>query len=450
MTSLCPRHLADGCRLWRLLTVWSFCAAPLFAAGLVVVNGEVPSSMALVEDYRKLHGLETLPVLSLNCAVTEEMPLAQLRDEVLPAVTKAIGEFQPDWILTIYGLPLWVRDGTDKRSVDQLLGLAALEPSLWSSGLPKRIELGEPAAAVARPVCRLGGPSLSHAKEVLESWARLKAWGGFRRCFPLRFSGPASGRLRAAGHWVHAHSDFEAVPLSEVQWLEGQGDQLAAVLRSKSREQRFAPGAMVVRHHSAADEDLPFRSKGSSASQALLRACGFVVSALAPRSASEDLFDTAVFLDHYLGGARFHESVMAAQSSMGGSRLICGDPLAKPYALEEEALRKQTFSQSLDSDADGRFVQAMTVAREWWVLRAHLQKWDEGKFLWVRNLADLAVRAHASPLFREHLCAVLYQLGERAAFAEAWSAWPAASKGPWAEHRYRKHWASIAKGQGRK
>jgi hypothetical protein len=238
------------------------------------------------------------------------------------------------------------------------------------------------------------------------------------------------------------------VALSEVQWLAGHDDELGQVLLAKGRAQRFGPGAMVVRHHRGKDEDLPFRSTRGSASQATLRACGFYVGALAPRSSTEDLFDCAVFLDHYLGGACFYESVMAAQPSLGGSRLVCGDPLAKPYAQSEEVLRKQHFSQSVGAEADPLYVKAMAVAREWWVLRSHLQKWDEGKFLWVRNLAQLAVTTHASPLFREHQCAVLYQLGERAQFDEAWSRWPLASKSAWVQHRFREHWLSRAKGQG--
>jgi uncharacterized protein (TIGR03790 family) len=431
-------------RIKSLLTLLFFIGAlatNALASGMLLVNTQVPVGKEIAQQYAELHQLKDLKVVEISVDPLESISWAEYKSKVEVPLRLAIGEAWPDWLLTIYGVPVMV-EGTGRiRSLDQCLALMrysedlqdklALNPHFFKEASDKFIPLR---------VCRLDAPALKHVQSILESWAQLRNWGHYRRCFPMDAKGKFSEMLNIKGLWTHPISDFTSARLDEVQLLESQDDDLALLLASRSPQEIFAPGAIVIRHHNKAQKDTPFRSNKGNASRALAHGAGVYIGALGPKATEEDLFDPELFASLYLKGKSFVDSVYAATPILGGSLLICGDPLAEPFSQTGEALHESSFMTAQQNDKDPLFVQKLARARDWWMIHDYLSHWEKGQFSMVVELLKIAIQRRPEPVYCELLARSYLELGRQEELQSLWNTWPEDKKGDWEKYLWTEYW----------
>lgn len=427
--------------------------------GLLLYNQQVPLSKSLVDQYQKLHPEAVCRVMSIDVSPMETISEEIFKDKVASVLLKNMASegVNPSWVLSFYGLPLWVKGAQRLRSFDQMLSILPLRQQ-QPQDLGRRLVLnpfffGESADASPWKVSRLDGPALRHVERVLESWVQLKYWGGFRRCFLQGHDGELGARFALAGHLVYPSSWSREVELRELQLLESNSRvELLSFLKQRSEDELLGPGAIAVQYHQAMfDADakvqlkpLSFRRGRSGMAHFAMRGGAFFVGSEAPKNRDEDLFDLSLFSALYLKGQTFVDSVYASMPNLGGAMVVLGDPLARPYHPTWEKEREMHLNAS---DADGRseaYLQALKDSRDWWLVRDYLKYWEDARFKMVMNLLKVALARHQSPLFMELMGRCLFQMEGTEAVRRFWSRWPEKSKGSWQRFLAQTSWGLSA------
>jgi hypothetical protein len=422
-------------RLWSwivLLLPWT-----LSAEGWLLVNESVPAGEQLAKGYQEMYPDEPMKVIRLDLDPMESMKekdLVQLK-EVLLGV-KGEGSW-PEWSLSFYGMPLKIETASGTVGFeawlaclpgpDYQVGKLVFNPDFYREG-PR----WKPIRA-----CRLDGPALRHAQGMLVSWSRAAQWGSFRRSFPMSDEGVTASLLRSAGHLVQPRGEAFLVRENEIQFWECRDDELLQ-LEEHVEGGKLPPGAMIFRYHNKAEKEGRFRSSGgSSAGVAVKWGASFFVGAMAPMKVEADLCDAQLFLTRYLRGESFASSIYAATPNLGGSLLILGDPLAKPYDREMEKVYEASFMGSHDHGDDPVTLKAMAEAKDWWLLREYLQLWEKARFEVVIATLKVAIQQRTSSIFHELLMRCRFQFGGVKEAEAVWGAWPKEGKGDW-EVSFRK------------
>ena len=92
-----------------------------------------------------------------------------------------------DWILSIYGMPVWVQDGQRKRSLDQLLALCLEEPPIGDQLVLSPLYYRDaPSDRVVIPVSRLDAPTIGQARHDLGVLGPTQKLGRLSPSLPLR------------------------------------------------------------------------------------------------------------------------------------------------------------------------------------------------------------------------------------------------------------------------
>lgn len=416
------------------------------ASCLVLVNSQVPVGRTIAEQYRQIHQLKDLRIVEVSVEPLETVSWTDYKSNIETPLKAAIGDDWPEWLLTIYGMPLMVESEGRLRSLDQCLVLMRHKAEIKDKLVLSPLFFKENSDQFTPlPVCRLDAPALRQLQQVLESWAQLHNWGSYRRYFPIDRDIGLGQRLKTAGLWVQPIADFSKVRLVEVQLLQGVDQVLSADLKSRPDTELFAPGALVFRQHNTTQSDLPFRGNTNTASLALAHGAAFYVGALAPKTSEEDLFDPEIFAALYLKGENFINSVYAATPILGGSLLICGDPLASPFskiALEQQST---SFMGSQADSQDPHFAKKLNLARVWWMLHDYLDHWERGRYEMVVQLLKVAIQRRSDSLLLECLARSYRDLDRNAELQALWESWPEAQKGDWERYLWEQYWSKVPK-----
>ena len=412
----------------------------------MLVNSQVPVGRSIAEQYSQNHQLKDLRIVEVSVEPLETISWADYKSNIEAPLKAAIGENWPEWVLTIYGMPLMVESEGRLRSLDQCLVLlrhtGVIKDKLVLSPLFFKEKSDQ---FTPLPVCRLDAPALRQLQLVLESWAQLHNWGSYRRYFPIDSDIGLGQSLKAAGLWVHPRADFPKARLDEVQLLQGVDQNLATLLKARPEAELFSPGAIVFRHHNTTQSELPFRGNQNTASLALAHGAAFYVGALAPKASEEDLFDPEIFAALYLKGENFIDSVYAATPILGGSLLICGDPLAAPFSKTALDRQNANFIGSQADSKDPHFAKKLNLARVWWMLRDYLKHWEQGRYEMVVQLLKVAIQRRNDSVFLECLARSYRELDRSAELHALWENWPEAQKGDWERHLWEQYWSKAKK-----
>lgn len=414
---------------WILFLIFAPCL--LRAEGWLLVNDAVPAGLELAKGYQAIYPDVKMKVVSLELDPMETMEAKDL-PAVIEQLKKAKGDGGwPEWALSVYGMPLKVKSGQSEVSFDARLaclpgpeiefGKLIFNPDFYREG---------PRWKPIR-VCRLDGPALRHAQIMLGAWSRVAQWGSFRRCFPMDEEGVTASLLRSAGHLVQPREEAFLVREEEIQFWESVDDEIIK-LKDSLGETLLPPGAMIFRYHNSTNKEGAFRSTtGSSASLAVRWGASFFVGAMDPIKVEADLCDAQLFLTRYLRGETFSKSVYAATPNLGGSLLILGDPLAKPYHPEMEKVYEESFMGSHSHGDNPSVLKSMAQSKDWWLARDYLKLWEKARFEMVLATLKVAIQQRESALFYELLMRCSLQFGGRDEAEEVWGAWPKERKDDW-------------------
>ena len=446
--SLFPRlTFLNHWSLFPRLTLWLVlsCASISANEGVLLVNRQVPLGFALAQNYQKLHPQAAMRMVEIDVAPLEKISKALFDSEVKPKLLTAFTSDLPTWILSFYGVPMLVEDGERQRTFDQLLTLLNYPETLNQRLVLNPLFFKEKVSWKPIPVCRLDGPALRHAELMLDSWAQLKNWGGWRRAFTLETEGGLNTRLALAGHPVYSSESLLHADLREVQWWESRDEECLGLLKDKSKSELFAPGSIALRRHSKTATSPSFRRGLSGAAKFVMHGGGFYVGALSPRQVEEDLFDAELFASSYLKGHSFVDCAYGAMPTLGGSLLVLGDPLARPYSPAWEADLEKSLNASEADPNDKNYAVEVAIARDWWLIRDYLKFWEQAKFEMVQSLLKVAIARRDSPLYWEFFNEFNFQLGRTDLLSQTWLRWPEAKKNKWVEHLATDRWGLAKK-----
>lgn len=353
----------------------------------VLYNSNLPRGKIFAQAYATHYELDDSSLLGIAMPLEENISHAIYQSSIAGPLKLWMREKnyptgQPDVILTVFGVPLFVDDGKRLRSVDRLISI------LNRKGPP----LGEALAVnpfwrgkvqnkenYPVPVSRLDAPTSGDVVMMLNSWKNHSIVGAFKRYLPDKIPSERFHLLKNFGLVVQENKE-PLPPAAEIQYIEATGEALQQMAR---RHLALAPGAVVVKDSPVISpmRDGPFRSKGKSASSAacLIRAGFYIGRSGETLKEYEDFFDRDAFLAAYLEGASFANAAQAGMAHVGGSILVIGDPLARPFhpmALEHFEKFFETPRPADDSPA----VKAMVSdAAVWWFAREALLDWYNGK-----------------------------------------------------------------------
>lgn len=412
-------------------------SSALVAEGWLLVNEAVPAGNTLAKGYQEIYPDEKMRVIRLDLNPMETIKEGELL-KVVDQLKKEKGDGDwPEWSLSFYGMPLKVETSFGKVGFEawfaafpapnHQLGKLVFNPDFYREG-PR----WEPIRA-----CRLDGPALRHAQAMLIDWSRAAQWGAFRRCFPMDDQGVTASLLRSAGHLVQSREEAFLVREAEVQFWECRDDELLK-LKDVVGENRLPPGAMIFRYHNTTKGEGPFRSTNdSSATVASKWGASFYVGAMGPMKVEADLCDAQLFLTRYLRGESFARAIYAATPNLGGSLLILGDPLARPYHPDKEKSYEASFLGSHEYGEDPVMLNMMAEAKDWWLARDYLKLWEKARFEMVLATLRVAIQQRESSIFYELLMRCRFQFGGKDEAEKVWKTWPEERKADW-ESVFRK------------
>lgn len=410
--------------------------AMLFGAdGWLLVNSQVREGEELSASYQELYPEVSMQRVSLDIDPLEVVDRKSFEERVAPVIKALLEGGRPKWMLSFYGLPLLVDDGQRLTSFDQAITVLTA-PGQQPGKLVFNPQFFEPegeAPWAPIPVLRLDAPATQQARWSLESWARFRHWGGFRRCLPFNDQGTLAAMLTRDGHRVHPRSDLRHLRPGELQMLEFQDDEWTRWEKVLDwKDSSLAPGSLFIHYHNGSRDHGAFRGHRAGAAGKVARlGASFFIGSLHPRSSEEDLFDSTLFYSRWLRGRSFHEAVLGAMPNLGGSMLVLGDPLAAPYGPQAEKHREERFSSEKFPEEAEAFAKAFARAQDWWLARDHLRMWEQARFEMAVAAMRYAVLKRESALFRELQGDALQQLGRRQQLLELWKDWPVERRGDW-------------------
>ena len=403
---------------------------------LVLYNKKVPTGKGLAYDYADFRKLSTNVMFGLDLPTHESISKKTYLDCFKNQLSERLEARRPEVILSVYGLPLWVEDGERVRSFDQLLtlseGVERLDERLILNPL---IQSPVPpfAEALIR-VSRLDGPSIRQAQMMLHQWKELANIGCWRRYGMSGIDEALSQLMRQRGFWVEEKPALDLITLNELQFLHTPQGQMRELYELHSKD-RLPPGAMLLRYHSASFGDGDFRSLGESdASAACMLGVSFFIGAHKILRAEEDLFDPLLFFLKFSKGESFIDAAYAAMPNLGGSMLLLGDPLAKPFSEASIALQRTYYETNQLEDPDENELKQFNDAKDWWLVHDYFDLWNKGKIdLVIANL-KMAIIKRRSRLFFEHLARRYKQMGQREKMKSWLRKWPEKKRTSWDKH----------------
>lgn len=427
-------------RMASVMCLWMVLCSALFAKEdpslLILYNKKVPSGKDLVYDYIDHYGLSVNAMYGIDLSTRESISMQDYKACFEQQLSKRLAEDKPDVILTVYGMPLWVEDDERLRSLDQLLvlgeGVMNLDERLIFNPLLQNPE-SELASQLIR-VCRLDGPSLKQAKVILDQWKQMHWTGCWRRFGLSGIDDKLPQLMKQRGFWVEEKPALNLMPLNELQFLDCHQGQVRELLEMHPKE-TLAPGAMLLRYHSSSFRDGDFRSLGESdASAACMLGVSFYAGAQKTLRPEEDLFDPLLFLLKFSNGASFAEAAYHAMPNLGGSLLLIGDPLAKPFASQSVERQSQYFERNQLKDPSAEELREFNLAKDWWLMREYFEMWNQGKIDLVLANLKMAIIKRRSPLFFERLSHCYKQLGKQDEMKPWLGKWPKNHRSPWEKH----------------
>lgn len=400
---------------------------------LILFNSNVPTGKELALDYVKLYELTSDSILGIDVPTKETISKEEYLTCFRSQLEKRFEERRPSVILTVYGIPLWVEEKSRLRSFDQLLVLGE-----GVEGLDERLILNPllqspipPFASQLVMVSRLDGPSIKQAKLMFSQWKEHKNIGCWRRFAVSGNDKDLEQLILQKGLWLEKSPALNVLALSELQFLHTHQGRLKE-LREMHRNELLAPGAMMFRYHSTSFRDGDFRSMGSGdASAACLMGTSFFIGAQKTERPEEDLFDPMLFFLKYSQGQKFIEAVYNAMPNLGGSMLILGDPLAKPFSESSLAFQKEYFEKEQLEDPSELELTLYNQAKDWWLIRDYFKLWGKGYAKMVIASLKMAIQNRKSSVFYEHLVRSYKQIGKKSEMDYVIAKWPESKRSDW-------------------
>lgn len=407
-------------RLLLIFSVFCLCQGPLFAftepIGLLC-NLEVPAGREMAKKYAFMHGLSDNVILEFTMPIDEKISMDVFEQKIKKPLREKLKSSRKDrpltYLLSFYGVPVFVQDGNRIRSVDQMLSLVYWDQAMRNNVVENpyyhkgSVRPGHPLL-----VCRLDAPSSSEATVLLHNWMSVQQFGPWKRYLTDEKEKVIEGLLKKSFLFTQSHDKHKNSEHREIQYESLTSKELSDHFRRK-QSKRYNFGALVIKNHGSSDKSGRFRSKGhSDVSAALLNGAAFYIGAHRPHAEHEDQLNKEHFFERYLNGEPFASAVYGSMFNLAGSMVIIGDPLFNPFNPKRLSTYAQTFELSQLPEDDQKFIALYTLAKDWWLLRECLKDWQNERFnMAIGKLYGAYIQRDHAHIFAENLSYFYQKMG---------------------------------------
>ncbi|MBF0197363.1 MAG: hypothetical protein HQL32_06615 [Planctomycetes bacterium] len=395
---------------------------------LIICNQNVKAGKGLALRYAEAYGFQENAILSIPMPTGESISISEYDQKIKPQVLKHLSaNSQVKTLLTVYGVPLFVKDNQRIRSLDQLLSIIRMPQQLGDklalNPIYFKVDLGDIPPPLT--ISRLDGPALRHAENMLANWLEFPRFGAWRR---FLFNSSHSSLFSLLQHTYHRPAQDKSclsnVPIDEIQFIQAQQKDLDQLM-NRQHKRSLPLGSLVVHEMTENTQFGPFRSLDQSpASTACSLGAGFFIGTHNALLEDKELFDLHIFMENYLKGENFSSSIQKATLLLGGSLIILGDPLSIPFHKKAIAQQEEFYMSNSLPKKDEEYIRFFTYSKDWWLLNSYIRLWEELKFNIAITTLKVAISKRKSPVFFELLCRFYTEMDEKENLEKLIQKWP--------------------------